>query len=103
MEVAFDVWQAIEPFELFGPDMVFVDLEMGFFDGFDAARAIRGGANGHHPVLVAVTASRGKELEDVTRAVGFDLYLKKPFDPFSVVCMANACVQRPPSHGHAAT
>lgn len=100
-EMAFDVWQAIEAFRQFGPDVVFVDLEMGFFDGFDAARAIREGRDGQHAFLVAVSAKRGLELEDVTRAVGFDLYMRKPFDAHAVIALADDAVQRraPPARG----
>jgi len=95
-EMAFDGWQAIEAFKNFDPDVVFLDLEMGFFDGFDTARAIRGELNGQHPFLVAVSATRGVEIEVATRAVGFDLYMKKPLDPRSVVAIANDLAQRRP-------
>ena len=96
-EMAFDVWQAIDSFKSFRPDVVFLDLEMGFFDAFDAARAIRSGINGQHPFLVAVSATRGAELEDATRAVGFDLCMKKPLDTSSVVAVANDFEQRRPA------
>jgi DNA-binding response OmpR family regulator len=95
-EMAFDGWQAIEAFKDFDPDVVFFDLEMGFFDGFDAARAIRGEINGQHPFLVAVSAIRGAEIEVATRAAGFDLYMKKPFDPHSIIAIATDRAQRRP-------
>jgi DNA-binding response OmpR family regulator len=94
-ETVFDGWQAIEVFKDFDPDVVFLDLELGFFDGFDAARAIRGESNGRQPVLVAISATRGVEIEVATRAVGFDLFLKKPFDPHAIIAMANEFAQRP--------
>ena len=87
-EMAFDVWQAIEAFKNFHPDVVFLDLEMGFFDGFDAARAIRSGIDGQHTFLVAISSLRGAEVDDAARAVGFDLCMKKPFDTGSVIAIS---------------
>lgn len=68
---------ALESFETFLPDVVFVDIAMPGMDGYEVARRIRN-VLGNEVVLVALTGF-GQE-EDRRRAfeAGFDYHLVKP-------------------------
>ena len=75
-----DGHQAVALAESFGPDIVFMDLDMPRLNGYEAARAIRALPLVAQPFLVALTASSGVAVQVATRAVGFDFYLHKPAD-----------------------
>lgn len=61
-------------------DVAVVDIGLPIVDGYEVARRIRAGQNGHTPVLLALTGY-GRN-EDRTRALeaGFDAHLVKPVD-----------------------
>src|SRR6185503_4699078 len=73
--------EALEAVKLQHYDVVFMDLQMPFMDGIEAARRIREWENGgKHAFIVALTASylpeRGHELFEA----GIDNYISKPFE-----------------------
>ena len=64
-----------------------MDLDMPVLNGYEAARAIRGGPLAQQPFLVALTAAHGVAIEVATRAVGFDFYLRKPADTNALLAL----------------
>ena len=70
---------AVELFESFQPDLIFMDISMPEMDGKDAARAIRAlEGQGAHVPIVALTAHAMDGDADAILAAGIDLYLTKP-------------------------
>ena len=84
---AADGRQAVAVAADFEPDIVFLDLDMPVLNGYEAARAIRGGPLRQQPFLVALTAAHGVAIEVATRAVGFDFYLRKPADTNALLAL----------------
>jgi CheY-like chemotaxis protein len=81
VDLASNGLEALEAVKLQHYDVVFMDLQMPFMDGIEAARRIREWENGgQHAFIVALTASylpeRGHELFEA----GIDNYISKPFD-----------------------
>ncbi|RID92413.1 response regulator [Gemmobacter lutimaris] len=71
--------EAVELFESFRPDLVFMDISMPEMDGRDAARAIRTIEAGRsHVPIVALTAHAMEGDEESILAAGIDRYLTKP-------------------------
>jgi signal transduction histidine kinase/DNA-binding response OmpR family regulator len=71
--------EAVEMYQSFTPDLIFMDISMPEMDGRDAARAIRSieGANSHVPI-VALTAHAMDGDETSILAAGIDKYMTKP-------------------------
>lgn len=67
---------AVELYQSFQPDMIFMDISMPEMDGKDAARAIR--ALGGKVPIVALTAHAMDGDADSILAAGIDRYLTKP-------------------------
>lgn len=63
-----------------GPRLVFMDLHMPGLDGFAAASLIRSRMNATAPILVAVTAAAGADVESACLDAGFTCVLAKPID-----------------------
>jgi CheY-like chemotaxis protein len=76
---SYDGQQAIDAAKAFGPDIVFLDINMPIVDGYGAARAIRT-LNDSPPVLVALTAVSGPDAKRRADDAGFDFYVTKPAD-----------------------
>ncbi len=73
--------EAVERFQTFRPDVIFMDISMPEMDGREATRAIRAieAANGGGRVpVVAMTAHAMAHDEDEILAAGLDHYLTKP-------------------------
>jgi signal transduction histidine kinase/DNA-binding response OmpR family regulator len=70
---------AVDLFQSFKPDMIFMDISMPEMDGKEAARAIRAleGGRSHVPI-VALTAHAMDGDADAILASGIDEYLTKP-------------------------
>jgi CheY-like chemotaxis protein len=62
------------------PDVVFVDIGIPGFDGYEVARRVRAGP-GPGPVLVALTGYGQPEDLERARSAGFDVHLTKPASP----------------------
>lgn len=71
--------QAVDLWQSFKPDLIFMDISMPEMDGCEAARAIRAAENGlaHVPIL-ALTAHAMDGDSDRILAAGIDRHLKKP-------------------------
>lgn len=65
----------------FGPEIVFLDLDMPGLDGFDVARSLSSPTAGVRPVLVALTGSIEEGVEARAASAGFDHFVRKPAQP----------------------
>jgi CheY-like chemotaxis protein len=76
--VAHDGDEALEVFQTFHPDTVFMDIGMPRMNGCEAARRLRELKGGNSVHLVAVTGwGQDKDIQR-TREAGFNLHLLKP-------------------------
>jgi CheY-like chemotaxis protein len=70
---------AVELFQSFQPDLIFMDISMPEMDGKEAARTIRGlGGAGAKVPIVALTAHAMDGDAEAILASGIDQYLTKP-------------------------
>ena len=67
---------AVEMFESFRPDLIFMDISMPEMDGKEAARTIR--SMGSQVPIVALTAHAMEGDAEAILAAGIDRYLTKP-------------------------
>jgi signal transduction histidine kinase/CheY-like chemotaxis protein len=72
--------EAVELWQAFQPDLVWMDLRMPVMDGIEATRQIRALPGGRETRIVALTASRFEEDRAAVLAAGFDGFLHRPFD-----------------------
>lgn len=77
---AYDGAQAVEASHGFLPDFIILDIEMPLMNGFEAAKALRIERPVAPPVLIALTAMTGANVEQRTLDSGFDFYFSKPAD-----------------------
>jgi CheY-like chemotaxis protein len=82
LDFAEDGRKAVEMWEKGGYDLVLMDVQMPWLNGFEATRAIREKEQerGGHTPIVAMTAHAGKEDEDSCLTAGMDAYISKPID-----------------------
>ncbi|MCS5489306.1 PAS domain S-box protein [Algoriphagus limi] len=83
LELAEDGKDAIEKFEADSFDILLVDLQMPYLDGFEVAKKIRQHSNTKKasiPIL-ALTASSYEEVKNELLEAGIDDYIPKPFSP----------------------
>ena len=72
--------EAVEVWERWRPDLIWMDLRMPVMDGREATRRIRLAQDGHRPRVIALTASSFEEERAELLAAGCDDFLRKPFD-----------------------
>ena len=71
--------EAVELYQSYKPDLIFMDISMPEMDGREAARAIRNLEDGHsHVPIVALTAHALDGDADGILAAGIDRYMTKP-------------------------
>lgn len=70
--------QALERYESWQPQLIWMDIRMPVMDGYQAAQAIRE-SNGPETVIIAITASAFEEERVQALAVGCDDFVRKPF------------------------
>lgn len=72
--------QAVDEYQKFSPDLIFMDISMPKMDGKEATSKIRDIENdtGHHVPIVALTAHALDGDEEGILAAGLDHYLTKP-------------------------
>ena len=82
--------QAVDLWQSFKPDLIFMDISMPEMDGCEAARAIRAAENGiaHVPIL-ALTAHAMDGDADRILAAGIDRHMSKPLRK-TEICQALA-------------
>jgi signal transduction histidine kinase/DNA-binding NarL/FixJ family response regulator len=78
---ASDGRQAVEAWESWQPDLIWMDMRMPVMDGREATRQIRAreAGTGRHTVIVALTASSFDEERDAILKAGCDEFLRKPY------------------------
>lgn len=64
----------------FLPDVIFIDIAMPGFDGFQTVAQIRANRECIHTVLVALTGHATPEFKSRAYDAGFDLFVAKPMD-----------------------
>jgi hypothetical protein len=71
--------EAVELFQSFRPDLIFMDISMPEMDGRDAARAIRAleGGKSHLPIVALTALAMDGDADDIL-AAGIDRYMTKP-------------------------
>lgn len=79
--------EAIEYYESFNPDMIFMDISMPEVDGKEATRAIRAIelTNGRHIPIVALTAHAMAGDDQEILAAGLDHYMTKPLRKAAII------------------
>jgi len=60
------------------PEVILIDLGLPGLDGYEVARALRASADGHGPVLIAITGYGQAEDRRRSKEAGFDAHLVKP-------------------------
>ena len=85
--------EAVEQFQSFKPDLIFMDISMPEMDGREAARSIRAMENGRtHVPIVALTAHAIEGDDQGILAAGIDRYLTKPLRRVAIVAtLAEFC------------
>ena len=97
LEFANNGLEAVERFQSFVPDLIFMDISMPEMDGRDAARAIRAleAGNSHVPICALTAHAMDGDAEGIL-AAGIDQYLTKPLrraaiaEALSAACPADA-------------
>ncbi len=71
--------EAVEIWETWQPDLVWIHLRMPVMDGFEATRRIKSAESGQNTVIIAVTASAFDEERATIEAIGSDDFLRRPY------------------------
>jgi signal transduction histidine kinase/DNA-binding response OmpR family regulator/HPt (histidine-containing phosphotransfer) domain-containing protein len=93
-DVVTNGWQALDKMETGRYDLVFMDCQMPFMDGYEATRRFRAWETaqdkGAHMAIVALTAHAQSGDRSKCLEAGMDDYLAKPVEPESIeVCLAD--------------
>jgi len=80
VQTAYDGPEAVAAAVAFAPDIVLLDIGLPTFDGYEAARQIRGRVNGRPISLVALTGWGQDEDRRRSKDAGFDHHVVKPVD-----------------------
>lgn len=89
LEFAANGREAVDLWQSFHPDLIFMDISMPEMDGKEAARAIRAAeaSSGAHVPIVALTAHAMDGDEAAVLAAGIDRYMTKPLRKSAIVRM----------------
>jgi CheY-like chemotaxis protein len=71
--------ECINEWETWHPHLIWMDMRMSEMDGYEAARYIKSSDNGHHTIIIAVTASAFEDERTQILAAGCDDFVPKPF------------------------
>ncbi|MBF2034994.1 MAG: response regulator, partial [Leptolyngbyaceae cyanobacterium T60_A2020_046] len=70
---------AIDRWETWEPDLIWMDMRMPVMDGYQATRHIKSHLKGQATVIIALTASGLEQEKVVVLSAGCDDYVRKPF------------------------
>ncbi|MCF8510632.1 MAG: response regulator [Rhodobacteraceae bacterium] len=76
--------EAVELWQSFAPDMIFMDISMPEMDGREATRAIRAAEGAVHVPIVALTAHAMDGDAESILAAGIDRYMTKPLRKLAI-------------------
>ena len=71
--------KAIEIWQSWQPDLIFMDMRMPILDGYEATKRIKATTQGQATVIIALTASAFEEERSIVLSAGCDDFLRKPF------------------------
>jgi PAS domain S-box-containing protein len=71
--------EALERWQAWEPDLIFMNMQMPVLDGREATRRIRALPGGEKTVIIALTASAFQEERATIIGYGFDDFVRKPF------------------------
>ena len=77
-QTAYDGTSALEMFDKFSPNVVYLDIGMPGMDGYEVARRLRQRERGDSVVIVALTGWAQERERRLTHDCGFDHHLVKP-------------------------
>lgn len=84
LETASNGAEAIQLWESFSPDLIWMDLRMPVMNGYQATQKIKASPKGKRTVIIALTASILEEERSQIFAVGCDDLVYKPFRPQTI-------------------
>ncbi len=70
--------QAVEIWEDWSPQLIWMDVRMPVLDGYEATRRIKASIRGQATVIIALTASAFEHEQEIVRAAGCDDVVRKP-------------------------
>ena len=82
-----DGQQAIDIWQSWRPQLIWMDMRMPGMDGLEATRRIKATAAGHETRILALTASSFEEERQEILAAGCDDFLRKPFRESEMLAM----------------
>ncbi|SKB16116.1 Putative Histidine kinase (fragment) [Planktothrix sp. PCC 11201] len=71
--------QAVELFQIWKPDLIFMDMRMPVMNGLKATQMIKADLLTHKTLIIALTASAFEEDRAMLLAAGCDDFIRKPF------------------------
>jgi len=89
---ALDGREALNLYQEWVPDLIFMDIQMPELNGYEATEAIRSvevGQNLKRVPIVALTAGAEKSEKDKCTQAGMDDYISKPFTKEILVAILN--------------
>ncbi|MGB3536033.1 MAG: 7TM-DISM domain-containing protein [Microcoleaceae cyanobacterium] len=72
--------EAVNIWQKWHPDLIFMDIRMPVMDGFQATRIIKAASQEKSTIIIAVTASVLEEKETLIYQAGCDKVIRKPFN-----------------------
>ncbi len=85
--------EAVEIWQDWEPDLVWLHLRMPVMDGFEATRQIKTVENGPETIVIAVTASAFDEERAIIETIGSDDFLRRPYRLTDVYAMLEKHLQ----------
>jgi signal transduction histidine kinase/DNA-binding response OmpR family regulator len=76
--------EALEVWEAWSPDLIFMDMRMPEMNGHEATQRIRASVNGHATKIIALTASAFEEERQLILSEGIDDFIRKPFKEYEI-------------------
>ena len=71
--------EAIELWQTWQPDLIWMDMRMPVMDGYTATRKIKNSNSDRKPIIIAITASVFEEQREKILVAGCDDFIAKPF------------------------